>query len=130
MSLTTEEVDGTDIEFCLTVTAPEGNANPDTYFGLEWTDGVAYVDEETSEVNAFVINVYDTDDAGTWAYYMYHGYDGTFDDGETWTVDEENASWTCDADSGECEGYFCATRALEQADYFTLPFADGTEFVA
>jgi len=99
LSLTTEEVDGTDIEFCLTVTAPEADGNDDTYFGLEWTDGVAYVDEETSEVNYFVINVYDSDG---WVYYMYHGYDGDYDDGETWTVDEANASWDCDADSGEC----------------------------
>jgi len=98
------------------------------YFGLEWTDGVAYVDEETSEVNAFVINVYEMSSA--WDFYMYHGYDGDFDDGATWTVDEENATWDCDAESGECEGFICATRALEQEGYFTLPFADGSEFRA
>jgi len=63
------------------------------------------------------------------AYYIYNGYHGD-DADDNWTVDTEATSWECDADTTDCVGTLCATRALEVEGYYTLPFAEGTNFRA
>ena len=128
MTLTTNDVDE-GIEFCLTVYAPGAENNYDSYYGIEWSDGPVTSLEDADAFNGIVFNAYfDDPDSLTW--YVYHGYLGEYDDNIVWTIDTDQSTWECDADTTDCVGFVCATRALEVEGFLTLPFADGSSFRA
>ena len=68
---------------------------------------------------------------GGWYYYVRHGRFGDYDDaGDVWTIDVAKTTYTCDADTDDCVGLLCATRALEVENYFPLPFPEGANIRA
>ena len=124
MSLTTTELEGDEIEFCITAVAPNAAESAEPVFAVYWTDGELYVDDGETE----------TATDGLWFRYTVEteavlilDYNtGSSDTTNDWTNVDDKTDYSCD-EYDTCTIVLCATRALvtEDEDDFDLPFKDG-----